>query len=323
MKLKNIKPEGMKSFLLTYHKLGIAVIGLSLVLSVITINKVKAQQSASYTQYMDNLTPLNSTYSLLDSASSVNVLGRTQYVGIDGAPNTFIFNANMPIQSINGAAGLVVNNDNFAVEHQNLIYAYFAKAVQLTTDHYLAVSLDGGFRSYQANYAGLAPGDPAFASDISENKPSVGFGVMYYSQDYYFGVSVPQLNFRDLGVGSVLNNDYFRNHYYLSAAYLGNADQEGDIKIKTAALASVSRGVPFVADVSATLYFRGALGLGIDYRSTGELAGIVSYNIGAFHIGYSYQFGTTTDDLGGISNATHEVTLGYRFGRGALTPKLL
>src|ERR1700761_6877618 len=64
-------------------------------------------QSFSFTQYMDNLTPLNPAYSLLDQANSINTMARKQWVGIDGAPTTFLINGNVPIQSIEGAAGLI------------------------------------------------------------------------------------------------------------------------------------------------------------------------------------------------------------------------
>jgi len=285
------------------------------------ISTVKAQQSASYTQFMDNLTPLNSAYSLINPAASVYTLVREQYVGIQGAPNTFIFNGNLPIESFNSTAGLVINNDNFAVEHQFLANLYFSKAVQVTNNGYLGVSLDAGVRNYVADYAGLAPGDPVFTNDIRETKANIGFGVLFFTDDYYFGVSVPQLTFRDLGNGSLLSNDYFRNHYYFSGGFL--ADLDDDISVKPAVLVSYVRGVPTIADLSATFYAKDIVGLGFDVRTNGEMAAILSYNLDQFHIGYSYQFGTNDINVGGTSNATHEVTLSYRFGKNAGKAKLL
>jgi len=308
----------MKLLSLSYYKIRTLFICVFL---VFVINAVKGQQSASYTQYMDNLTPLNPAYSLLDKAGSVNTLVRSQYVGIQGAPNTFIFNGNLPIESINGAAGLIVDNDNFAVEHQIAVNAYFGKAVQLTDKNYLSVALDLGFRNYVADYSGLAPNDPVFFNDVRETKANIGFGIMYFSDEYYFGVSVPQLTFRDLGNGSLLDNNYFRNNYYFSAGVIENLND--DMKIKPAVLVSYVRGVPLIADISTTLYFKSAFGIGVNYRTNNEMAAIVSYNINSFHIGYSYQFGLTTNNIGGISNATHEVTLSYRFGKASGTTKLL
>lgn len=312
----------MNSQLQVYSKNRIKTGAMCLVMFLI-INSAKGQQSASYTQYMGNLTPFNSAYSVVDNVASVNILFRSQYVGIQGAPNTFIFNGNMPLQSGSGAAGLIINNDNFAVEHQMLVNAYFAKSVQLSKDAFLCVSLNAGFRNYVADYAGLAPGDPVFADDIRETKASVGFGILYYTDSYYIGVSVPQLTFRDLGEGSLLDNNYFRNHYFISAAYLANLGDEGDIKIKPAVLVSYVRGVPLIADISTTFYVKDVLGIGVNYRTNNEMAGIVSYNVHNFRIGYSYQFGTTSNNLAGISNATHEITLSYRFGKGAANPNFL
>jgi type IX secretion system PorP/SprF family membrane protein len=308
----------MKRFLQRYKYLSITAPATLLLL----LNTASAQQQAVYTQFMDNLTPLNSAAALLDPVSSVSTLVREQYVGIQGAPNTFILNGNMPLESINGAVGLVINNDNFAVEHQFLVNVYFSKGIQLTEKNYLSVSLDAGVRNYVADYAGLAPGDPVFTDDIHETMPNIGFGVMLYSSDhYYLGVSVPQLTFRELGDASLLENNYFRNHYYFSGGYL--ADMADNIRIKPAVLVSYVRGVPVAADFSATFYFADALGVGFDMRTTAEAAFLVSFNVKGFHIGYSYQFGTSDINPGGVNNATHEVSLSYRFGRNSDKAKLL
>ena len=294
---------------------------LGCLLLLVVIDTAKGQQSASYTQFMDNLTPLNAAYSLVDPVGSVSTLVREQYVGITGAPNTFIFNGNLPLESINGTAGLVINNDNFAVEHQFLANLYFGKSVQLSSNAFLGVSLDAGVRNYVANYAGLAPGDPVFTNDIRETKANIGFGVLFFSDEYYFGVSVPQLTFRDLGNGSLLSNDYFRNHYYFSGAIL--EELANGIKVKPAVLVSYVRGVPTIADLSSTFYFKEMLGIGFDVRTNAEIAAIISYDVDSFHIGYSYQFGTAEINPGGTNNATHEVTLSYTFGRNGGKAKLL
>ena len=164
-----------------------------------------AQQNAfTYTQYADNLTPLNSAYSVVDKAGSISLLGRKQFVGIQGAPTTFLFNGNFPLENINSAVGLSVLNDQFAVEHQTEINAYFAKAIQLEANGYLAVSLNAGIRNYSANFSSLDPTDPSFRDDVRQTKPNLGFGVMYFTDTYYIGLSVPELTITNLGTASVL-----------------------------------------------------------------------------------------------------------------------
>ena len=288
----------------------------------IAVTKVAAQRQAfSYAQYMDNLTPHNPAYSLLDKAGSISTLASKQLVGIDGAPTTFLFNANLPVESINGSVGLIIFNDKVAIENETEFNAYFAKAIQVGSNDFLAVSLNAGLRNYVANYSQLAVDDPTFKTDVRETKPNVGFGVMYYSDRFYVGLSVPELTITSLGTASVQNNANFRNNYYFAGALI--TDLSEDIKFKPATLVSYTKGVPIVADISGIFYLKEILGLGVNYRTNKQMAGIITINLDSFHIGYSYQFGTSSTNLGGFNNATNEVTLSYRFGKASGNSKLL
>jgi type IX secretion system PorP/SprF family membrane protein len=299
------------------------IVYLNLLLLFITGNKVIAQQQQtfSYTQYMDNLTPLNPAYSLMDKAGSISTLVSKQLVGINGGPTSFIINANLPLESINSSVGLTVLNDQVAVESETEVNTYFAKSVQLGPTDYLAVSLNAGLRDYFANYPAVDSADPTFRNAVRETKPNIGFGVMYYTKWYYLGVSVPELTITSLGTASVQNNINFKNHYYFSAALITDIDE--DIKFKPATLISYTNGIRLTADVSGIFYFKEAFGLGVNYRTSEEMSGIITFNAEVFHIGYSYQFGTASQNLGGFHTSTHEVTLAYRFGKGAVNNKLL
>jgi len=278
-------------------------------------------QLFTYTQYMNNLTPVNHTYSLLDNGN-ITALYRKQWEGISGSPSTFLFSSVFPLENIKSATGITVMDDQFALEHQTEVNAYFAKSIQLAENNYLAVSLDAGIRRYTADYASLAPEDPTFNSDIRETRPNLGFGVMYYSDKYYLGVSLPQLNLHSLGSASVESYTYFRNHYYVQGAYLFGNDGD-DFRVKPAFLFSATRGIPAVADISTTFYIKEALGLGVNYRTNNEMAAILTVNMDSFRLGYSYQFGTANDNISGFNFATHEITLTYRFGKNLNNHRLL
>jgi type IX secretion system PorP/SprF family membrane protein len=53
---------------------------------------VYGQQDPHYTQYMYNQNILNPAYAGSRGDLSIGILGRTQWVGIDGAPNTQTLN---------------------------------------------------------------------------------------------------------------------------------------------------------------------------------------------------------------------------------------
>jgi type IX secretion system PorP/SprF family membrane protein len=304
---------------MTYHKKIIIVFSLLLFVSCSEI--FAQQQIYSYSQYADNLTPVNAAYSMLDKAGSVSVLGRKQFIGIDGAPSSLMLNANFPLESINGSAGFYVLNDQAAVEHQIELNAFFAKGIQLTETNYLAVSLNLGVRNYVGNYSQLDASDPQFSNDIRETKPNIGFGVMLYGEDYYLGLSVPEFTIRSLGTASEQQANYLRTHYYFSGAYLANLGD--DFKIKPATLVSYVNGSPVLANVSGTMYIKEQLGIGLNYRTDKKAAAMISVIGNAFRVGYSYQFGTSSNNLGGVNITTHEVSISYRFGNTIGGNKLL
>jgi type IX secretion system PorP/SprF family membrane protein len=303
------------------RKKKILIIVLSLFLMV-TVTRVAAQQQPfNYTQYMDNLTPFNPAYSLLDKSGSINALASKQLVGINGGPTTYLLNGNIPIESINSSAGLIVLNDQLAIEQETEVNAYFAKAIQLGENAYLAVSLNAGLRNYIANYSSVDPTDPQFMNDVRQTKPNVGFGIMYYSDWYYLGLSVPELTITSLGTASVQNNSNFSDHFYFTGALITNVAE--DIKFKPATLVTYSAGLPVLANLSGTFYLKDIVGFGVNYSTDKELAGILTINFNGYHIGYSYKFGIGSENLGGVNDATHEVTLSYRFGKGSAIPKVL
>ncbi|MFI5137338.1 MAG: PorP/SprF family type IX secretion system membrane protein [Sphingobacteriales bacterium] len=295
-----------------------------LLLSLITYTRVAAQQQPfNYTQYMDNLIPFNPAYSMLDKAGSISTLASKQLVGINGGPTTFLLNGALPLESINSAAGLTLLSDQLAIEQETEVNAYFAKAIQLGQEDYLAVSLNAGLRNYVANYTAADPTgtDLQFRNDVRGTKPNVGFGVMYYTDWYYVGISVPELTITSLGTASIQHNANFTNHYYFTGALITNLAE--DIKFKPATLIFYTTGLPILYNISGTIYLKDIVGIGANYSTDKEIAGILTLNINQFHVGYSYKTGIASQNLGGVNNATHEITLSYRFGSGAGSPKIL
>jgi type IX secretion system PorP/SprF family membrane protein len=288
---------------------------------IITVSH--AQQATSFTQYSDNQVPFNSAYSLMDKAGSVNLNSRKQWTGIEGSPYTFQLNGSLPIESINGAAGLSVTYDKFNIEKLTEVSAFFAKAVQLSEHDFFAASFNAGFRNYKATYSEVDGNDPSFRDDIRETVGTVGLGLMLYSPEkYYIGASLPRLTIRSLGTASADEQRNYSNTYYFSGAYLFTLNE--DVKLKPATMVAYSRAFDMQADVSATVYLKDKFGIGVNYRTTDEIAGIISLTLNNnIKIGYSYQTGIGNDNIGRISNGSHELSIGFRFGKSTLPPKLL
>ncbi|PWG81785.1 PorP/SprF family type IX secretion system membrane protein [Pararcticibacter amylolyticus] len=283
---------------------------------VCAVQGSKAQQQFNYTQFNDNLTPINPAWSLTVDGGAANLLARKQWVGIDGAPTSYMFNTFLPIRKINGTAGVMVLKDKLAVEDLSEVNLFVAKAVSLSSDTYLSVSLNGGFRNYKALYSQLDPNDPTIAnSDIQENEGNIGASVMIYNPEkFYAGISLPRLSIRDLGKGSVESSRYMKKFYYMNMGFFIPMKAQG-MRASISSLVAYTANVPLQADISGKLFFGDALGIGMNYRSNNEMAGLLSMMFGQFKMGYSYQFGFGQNKISTFSAATHEITTTFYFNK--------
>lgn len=282
-----------------------------------------AQQHFNYNQYMHNLGPINSALYPSDPSNSFNAIVRKQWVGIDGAPSTLILNGHTPLKRFQAATGLNLSYDSFGVEKVFDVNAFFARSVRLSKDEeYLSASLSFGFNRYEAVYSTLDRQDPAFRDDIFESSANLGFGVMYYIPEKFFaGFSAPRLSLRELGIGSGRSEYSLNTPYYIMAGYLIALNDV--FKIKPVILASETKGLSTMIDFSTTLYIADAVGLGLNYGTKRELGTQVSiFANNRLRFGYSFQFGTESYGVSNLGNNTHEIGLGYRFGKD-LKKKLL
>ena len=70
---------------------------LTLITSILCVDFATAQQDPQYTQYMYNQNVVNPAYAGLKEGLALNLLYRNQWSALDGAPETFTFNAHTPI----------------------------------------------------------------------------------------------------------------------------------------------------------------------------------------------------------------------------------
>ena len=80
-----------------------------------TVLSVKAQQDPQYTQYMYNTMSINPAYAGSRGHFSMSAIARTQWVGIDGAPDTQTFSVSAPIGYSGIGLGLNIVNDELNI----------------------------------------------------------------------------------------------------------------------------------------------------------------------------------------------------------------
>lgn len=277
--------------------------GYLFILLAICSQKETFAQNPVNTQYMSNFLPYNTAYSVATSEIKGNTTARLQWAGVEGAPISFQLNGSIPLNQARSAIGTMVRQDKFGVETDTEGTLFYVHSVSLSSESSLAIGINGGFRNYQANYSLLDPSDPTFSSDIQSSRAIIGASAAYFSPGSFFiGISLPDIAMSKEKAVDSQPTSYLTGQIY---SKLGE-----NIRMMPALLISYFKPVGFLGNISTTFYM-GALGLGINYRTTKELAGIVSIAKEKFRFGYSFQTGVTRN-ISSSRNGTHEITLGIR-----------
>lgn len=274
-----------------------------------------AQQDAQFTQYMYNTININPAYAGSRGALSIFGLYRTQWVGLDGAPETSSFSANTPINNSNLGIGLSLVNDKIGPTNENTFSVDLSYTVQTSADFKLSFGIKGSANLFNLDISKLNPedqGDPQFQDLDNKFSPNVGAGVYWHSDKAYIGLSVP--NF--IETNRYDDNDIAiykdKINYYLMGGYVFDLDKYQYIKFKPAVLAKVVEGAPLQVDISANFMFVEKFVLGVAYRWSASVSAMAGFQItDGLYIGYGYDRETT--NLNNYNSGSHEIFIRYEF----------
>ncbi|OOV17789.1 type IX secretion system membrane protein PorP/SprF [Flavobacterium sp. LM4] len=274
-----------------------------------------AQQDAQFTQYMYNTININPAYAGSRGALSVFGLYRTQWVGLDGAPETGCLSVNTPINNSNLGIGGSLVNDKIAPTNETNFSVDISYTVQTSADFKLSFGIKGTANMFNLDVNKLNPdvsGDPQFQDFDNKFSPNVGAGVYWHSDKAYVGLSVPNFietnRYNDNDI--VIYKD--KINYYFMAGYIFDLDQYQYIKFKPALLTKMVEGAPLQVDVSANFMFINKFVVGVAYRWSASLSAMVGFQISdGLYLGYGYDRETT--NLNNYNSGSHEIFLRYEF----------
>ena len=187
----------------------------------------------SVSNYHLTWTTINPAFSGFRDAISISSLYRSAMYGALG-PSNMQLNVHTPIGSSKVAVGGVVAYDH-TPEVQNLysLMSTYAYRIYLGSGR-LAFGLSAGVYGVNNDYSNIPlrdPGDPAFPDDVYQRWfPNFGTGVLYYTEQYFVGFSVPELLSvprENQGVG---NFDLDNYRFILTGAYQININE--NIRLK-------------------------------------------------------------------------------------------
>lgn len=239
---------------------------------------------------------------------SASLLGRTQWVGIPGAPQTAVLSVHSPITNQMGL-GVSILADKIGPINEQFLYADYSYTIPVGYYDNLAFGIKGGISLVNAKLSDLdlnEYGDANFLSNINNLQPNIGFGVFYYSDIYYVGLSMPNLlstTYLEKGDGfeSTINK---RNHMFLTGGYV--FDLSYDWKFKPSIMSKIAMGAPISLDLSANFLFDDTFEVGTSYRWGDSVSLLLNAKVtDNIRVGYSYDF--TTSELNKFNSGSHEL----------------
>ena len=281
-------------------------------------NTVHAQQDAMYTQYMFNTLAINPAYAGSRNVISATALFRNQWTGIPGAPKTGTFTIDAPVYNDKIGIGFQFISDKLGVTQTTgaVISAAYRIKMDVGT---LSFGVQGNASQYRVNLTDVPlspsqPYDPAFANNIDKILFNFGTGMYYNSDRFYIGLAAQDLMPNDLSAentsGAKLSGKQAL-HLFFSAGYVFPVAE--DLKLKPSFLVKGVKGAPIEADLNATLWIKDVIGIGAQYRTSADIAGLIELQATPqIRVGYSYDRSTTS--LQNFNSGSHEIMLRYEFG---------
>src|SRR5690606_27240965 len=141
----------------TDKEIGLMKKALSLLILAAAAITTQAQQPLTYTQHGQLRTAINPAASLIRPEGEISVLGRRQWVGVDGAPTVFWGSGHMGFQSIGATAGINIRHESLAIEKLTEASAFFAQGIRISETEYVGLSLNAGIAYHNGRCSQLTP----------------------------------------------------------------------------------------------------------------------------------------------------------------------
>jgi len=304
----------------------------SILIAVSFICTMNAQQDAQYTQYMYNTIAVNPAYAGSRGVLSIAGLYRSQWVGLDGAPNTQTLNIHTPVSERVGLGLSIVNDEIGNGTNQDTYFdAVFSYTIPTSNVGKLSFGVKAGGHLLNIDFNQLQNYNPTTAAAGQANidkkfSPNFGAGIYYHAEKFYAGLSVPNFLQTEHFDQSGTNNSFLaqeRMNWYLISGYIFELNPK--LKLKPAVLFKAVEGAPIQADLSATALFNDTFSLGAAYRWDAAVSVLAGFQLNEkFMLGLAYDREVTELGNSTFNDGSFEIFLRYEFRtrfKNVLTPR--
>ncbi|PCI33060.1 MAG: hypothetical protein COB60_08455 [Flavobacteriaceae bacterium] len=286
---------------------------VSLLIIVLSMSGVQAQQDPYYTLYKYNLNIVNPAHAGSSNFNELTTGFRMQWIGVEDAPKTQFITYSQPLNNKLGIGFSVVNDEVFVLKETD-VTVDMSYHIKLNEAYLLYFGLKGGgsFINIDLSRANVQ-NDPLFSENQSFFNPTLGAGLYLKNEKFYLSMSTPNFlsgdRYEKEGNVPVAATDEL--HVYLGGGY--NVQVSERVLFKPSIMMRYVKGAETAFDLSATFEFNKKISAGINYRideSVSVFTMLKVLDTMQFGLGYEKATAIINDYTG---TGTFEALLRFRF----------
>jgi type IX secretion system PorP/SprF family membrane protein len=326
--IKHTKHSRVKAWLLTAFCMGMCLLAY-------------AQQDAQFSQYNFNGLYINPAYAGYKQDIYLNAFYRSQWTGLEGAPQTFTLAADGSVNDTKVGLGLLLTNDRIGAQSSIAVYGNYAYRLQIgyNENSRLAFGIGAGFVQNGLDGAKLHAAQAGDNYIPTGNQtvilPDARLGALYTNDRFFAGISVDNVlsrianGIKDKSVVTPVPVP----HLYLTAGALFNINDQ--TKLKPSFLIKDDFKGPTSLDLNLFTLLGERIWIGGSYRTaiplykkpylqsglqkSNSVIGIIEvFATEKLRIGYAFDYSLTP--LRNYSFGSHELSIGIYLQRGRLEP---
>lgn len=284
--------------------------------SVFYAQKVFAQNDAQTSMYWATPTLYNPATAGSDSALHVTAFDRMQWVGVEGAPQTFFVSVDAPIQfrRTRMGVGLSVLNDQAGLFKTTYVSAQVDYSIHLWGGR-LAIGFQPAFvnQSFSGGDVFIPSGDAWDSSDTSIPNNDVagksfdlGLGGYFELGNWYGGLGIQHLNSAELELADYAYSQLETTLYFHAG---GNIPVKRTLFVLQPSILVKTTFQFTQCDITLRTTWNRKFWGGLSYRPSDAIVLMVGAYIGSASFGYSYDIGLSR--FGMASGGSHEIMAGW------------
>ena len=281
---------------------------------------VSAQQTPTLDNYLANPYLMN--------PASVGVNGnnayldlRSQWVGFVGAPQTQVLTLDGSFKKDKFGLGMTIINDQVNVIGTTGAYLTYAYRAYFSKDHRISLGVSGGVEQNRIIYDRIIAEDPTEAQIFLSNQNAAGFdanaGIDYRIKKFTLSLAAQHLipssfRYENNFASQQLTFTNIRHFYALASHdFLLKGNKW---RIQPSIMARGVQGMPFRLEGTLLGEYKEKVSLLFRYAHN------ISYGAGFGlrinnNLSLNYVYAYSSQDLSNISSGSHELMVGYKFGK--------